>query len=115
MSGGTWGWRRSLVATTLGELAGFTNSAKIGPVIHELDSPSACRTRGPVLVPPMAKLEQPLVASDNPRLREQLIREVRGPKDRPRFSLVYERHVGGASAGVGDLIGIRGPNRFGAG
>ena len=114
MSGGTWGVATLAGRNPLGELASFTNPAKIGPVIHELDSPSACRTRGPVLVPPMAKLEQPLVASDNPR-REQLIREVKGPKDRPRFSLVYERHVGGASAGVGDLIGTRGPSLFGAG
>ena len=49
----------------------------------------------------MAKLEQLLAAIENPRLREQLIREVKDLKDRTRFGLVYERHVGGASAGVG--------------
>jgi hypothetical protein len=63
----------------------------------------------------MAKLEQLLVVIENPRLREQLIREVKGLKDRPRFGLVYERHVGGASAGVGYLIGTLGPSLFGAG
>lgn len=63
----------------------------------------------------MAKLEQLLAAIENPRLREQLIREVKDLKDRTRFGLVYERHVGGASAGVGYLIDALGPSLFGAG
>ncbi len=63
----------------------------------------------------MANLEQLLVAIENPRLREQLIREAKDPKDRPRFGLVDERRVGGTSAGVGYLIGTLGPSLFGAG
>lgn len=63
----------------------------------------------------MAKLEQLLAAIENPRLREQLIREVKDLKDRTRFGLVYERHVGGASVGVGYLFDTLGPSLFGAG
>lgn len=63
----------------------------------------------------MAKLEQLLAAIENPRLLEQLIREVKDLKDRARFGLVYERHFGGASAGVDYLIGTLGPSLFGAG
>ncbi len=63
----------------------------------------------------MAKLGQLLAAIENPRLREQLIREVKNLKDRMRFGLGYERHVGGASAGFGYLIDTLGPSLFGAG
>jgi hypothetical protein len=66
-------------------------------------------------VPSIAKLEELLAAIENPRLCEQLIREGRDLNDRTRFGLVYERHVGGASAGVGYLIGTLGPSLFGAG
>jgi len=63
----------------------------------------------------MAKLEQLLAAIENPKLREQLIREVRDLKDRTRLDLVYKRHVGGGSAEVGYLTGTLGPSLFGAG
>ena len=63
----------------------------------------------------MAKLEQLLAAIENPKLREQLIREVRDLKGRMRLDLVYKRHVGGGSAGVGYLTGTLGPSMFGAG
>lgn len=56
----------------------------------------------------MAKLDQLLAAIENPKLREQLIREVRDLKDRTRLDLVYKRHVGGGSARVGCLIGALG-------
>ena len=62
-----------------------------------------------------AKLEQLFAAIENPRLREQLIREVKDLKDETRFGLVYERHSGGASAGVGYMIDTLGPSLFGAG
>ncbi len=63
----------------------------------------------------MANLEQLLVAIENPRLRQQLIREAKDPKDRQRFGLVDERRVRGASAGVGYLIDTLDPSLFGAG